>query len=65
MAASSHLVFVPVILAHRLESLGLISEIEVTDMPVVEKKIFLSVRDDLVPSSLLQTVTKLIKENLR
>ncbi len=65
VVASSHLVFVPVILAHRMESVGLISEIEVTDMPVVEKKIFLSVRDDLVPSSLLQAVTKLIKENLR
>lgn len=63
--SSSHLVFVPVILAQRAADFGLISEIEVTDWPTVEKKIFLSVRDDLVPSSLLQVVTKILKENLK
>jgi DNA-binding transcriptional LysR family regulator len=62
---SSHLVFVPVLLAQRLVDHGLIAEINVSDWPIVEKKIFLSVRDDLVPSSLLQMVVKLIKKNLR
>lgn len=62
---SQHLAFVPAILAKRSIDFGLISEIEVEDLTRVEKKIYLSVRDDLVPSSLLQMVTKLIKENLK
>ncbi|OYZ13612.1 MAG: hypothetical protein B7Y39_17165 [Bdellovibrio sp. 28-41-41] len=62
---SQHLAFVPVILAQRGVDFGLISEIKVDDLPTVEKKIYLSVRDDLVPSSLLQVVTKLVKENLK
>lgn len=62
---SSHLAFVPVILAQRSVDSGLLTEINVEEWPTVEKKIYLSVRDDLVPSSLLQMVTKLIKENLR
>lgn len=65
VGASTHLVFVPVILAQRTVDFGLVSEIEVSDWPKVEKKIFLSVRDDLVPSSLLQSVTKMIKQNLK
>ena len=64
IASSQHLAFVPVILAQRPLKFGLISEIDVEDWPRVEKKIYLSVRDDLVPSSLLQVVTKLLKENL-
>lgn len=64
VTASSHLVFVPVLLAQRNVDHGLISEINVADWPQVEKKIFLSVRDDLVSSSLLQSVTRMIKQNL-
>lgn len=63
--ASQHLAFVPVILAQRAVDFGLISEIKVEEWPIVEKKIYLSVRDDLVPSSLLQMITKLIRENLK
>lgn len=62
---STQLAFVPVILAQRSVDFGLITEIKVEDWPVVEKKIYLSVRDDLVPSSLLQLVIKLIKKNLK
>ncbi len=61
---TSHLVFVPVILAQRSVDQGLISEIKVSDWSPVERKIFLSVRDDLVSSSLLHMVTNLIKESL-
>lgn len=64
VAMSSHLVFVPVILAQRSADQGLIAEIKVSDWPVVEKKIYLSVRDDLVSSSLLQMVMTLLKEKV-
>lgn len=65
VAGSSHLAFVPVILAQRLVDNGIIKEIGVKEWPRVEKKIYLSVRDDLVSSSLLHMVTKFIKDKIR
>ncbi len=65
VSSSQHLVFVPVILAQRTVDYGLISEIKVSDWPVVEKKVYLSVRDDLVPTSLVHQATQLIRAHLK
>lgn len=65
VAATSQLAFVPEILAQRGVDHGLLREVPVEDWPAVERKIYLSVRDDLVSSALLKTVTGLLRERLR
>jgi DNA-binding transcriptional LysR family regulator len=64
VSVTSQLVFVPSILAERSLNHGIIKEIKVSEWEPVEKKIFLSVRDDLVPASLLKIVTELIRDRL-
>jgi DNA-binding transcriptional LysR family regulator len=61
---TSNLTFVPAVLAQRSVDHGLVKEIKVTDWPVVERKIYLSVRDDLVSSSLLELMITQIRKKL-
>ena len=64
VSQTTQLAFVPSILAQRSVEFNLLKEIKVADWPHVEKKIYLSVRDDMVSSSLLKLVTGLIQERL-
>lgn len=64
VAATSQLAFVPEVLAQRGVAHGLLREIHVSDWPIVERKIYLSVRDDLVSSALLRAVTGLLRDRL-
>ena len=61
---TDHLAFVPQILAQRSVESGLLREIKVADWPIVEKKVYLSVRDDLVSNSLLKNVSTYMSEKL-
>ena len=64
VSSSEQLTFVPAIIAKRSVDAGLIEEIEVEEWPVVERKIYLSVRDDMISKPFLQSLTKVFGEVL-
>ena len=64
VSQSLHLAFVPEILARKPVEFKTLVQLEVLDWPIVEKKLFLSVRDDLIPSHLLQSIIQLINKQL-
>ena len=61
--ATDQLTFVPEILVERSRQAGLM-EIKVKDWPVVSKGIYLSVKSDVVPQSLLKMMLATLRERL-
>jgi DNA-binding transcriptional LysR family regulator len=62
--SSQQITFVPTLLARKSEAAGQIREIHVQDWPVVEKQIYLSIRDDMVSRPFLKSLTDVIGEKL-
>ncbi len=62
--SSQQLTFVPAILGQKAVDANLVREIRVKDWPVVEKKIYLSVRDDLISKPFLQSLVEVIGAKL-
>ena len=61
-AQSHQLTFVPEVLAQKWCLSGQMKEIKVKDWPLQSKEIFLSVRSDLVPRSLVESLLRYLKE---
>lgn len=59
---TNQLVFVPAILASRFVKMNMIEEVVVADWPKIQKPMFLTVRDDVVPTSIFQSLSSELKK---